>query len=317
MNIGILGAGSIAHVLARTMLRMKEVKLLAVSSRSYDKAKAFADEFHIARAYGSYEDMLKNPDIELVYIATPHSHHFEHMKMCIEQGKAVLCEKSFTFTADEAKEIKALSEKTGIYVAEAIWTRYMPSRALIDEVLKAEPLGKVSMATCNLSYDIDKVERIFRPELAGGALLDIGVYGLNFLTMHMGKDIKKIDTSVVMTDTGVDGMESITIHYEDGRVGVTTHSIYGRSDRKGIFTCERGYIIVENINNPQSIDLYDGNDKLIKHIKVPRQISGYEYEIREAIECIKAGRHESTSMPLSESVYIMEMMDSIKKEFIK
>lgn len=315
MNIGILGAGGIAHVLAHTMLQMEEVNLMAVASRTLDKAKAFAEEFNIPKAFGSYEEMLKDPDVKLVYIATPHSHHFEHMKMCIEHGKAVLCEKAFTFTAEEAKEIMELSMKTGVYAAEAIWTRYMPSRAMINELLKEEPLGKVCMATCNLSYDIDQVERIIRPELAGGALLDVGVYGLNFLTMHMGKDIKKIDSSVVMTDTGVDGMETITIHYNDGRIGVATHGIYGRSDRKGIFYCERGYIIVENINNPNSIDLYDGSDKLIKHIPVPEQISGYEYEIREAIEAIEAGRNESSSMPLSESVYMMEMMDGIRSGF--
>ena len=315
MKIGILGAGGIAGVLAATMVQMEDVTLYAVASRSLEKAEAFQKRFNIEKAYGSYEEMLNDKEVELVYVATPHSHHYEHMKLCIEHGKPVLCEKSFTFKAEEARAIKELSEKTGIYAAEAIWTRYMPSRKIINELLKEAPVGKVSMVTCNLSYDIDKVERIMRPELAGGALLDIGVYGLNFLIMHMGKDFNKIDSSVMMTETGVDGMESISLHYGEGRMGVTTHSIYGRSDRKGIFTCEHGYIIVENINNPNSIDVYDSDDKLIRHIDVPGQISGYEYEIRESMECIKAGRHESYSMPLSESVYMMELMESISNKW--
>ncbi|MBQ2320485.1 MAG: Gfo/Idh/MocA family oxidoreductase [Lachnospiraceae bacterium] len=317
MRIGILGAGNIAGVLADTMNKMQEVELYAVASRDLAKAKAFADRFEIANAYGSYEEMVKDENVELVYIATPHSHHFQHMKLCIENHKPVLCEKAFTFTAEEAMEIKKLVTEHKVYTAEAIWTRYMPSRKLIDEVLASGIVGEISMVTCNLSYDIDKVERIMKPELAGGALLDVGVYGLNFITMHLGKEIDHIDTSVVMTDTGVDGRESITVVFENGLMAVSTHGIYGRSDRKGIFYGEKGYIIVENINNPQAIDVFDSEDNLLKHIDVPEQISGYEYEISEAIENIKKGNIESQSMPLDESIYMMQLMDGIREQFSK
>ena len=118
--------------------------------------------------------------------------------------------------------------------------------------------------TCNLSYPISKIERLIRPELAGGALLDVGVYGLNFIVMHMGKDISDIESSVMMHETGVDGQESITVKYRDGRMAVTTHSMYGRSDRKGIFYGEKGYMIVQNINNPQWIDGCAKADKRLR-----------------------------------------------------
>ena len=139
--------------------------------------------------------------------------------------------------------------------------------------------------------------------------------GLNFAVMHFGTQIERIESSVQMTETGVDGMETITIFYKDGRMAVLTHSIYCRSDRKGIIHGDKGYIMVENINNPQSISVYDTDDHLLQHIDVPAQINGYEYEFLEAVRCMKAGKTESESMPLSETVYMMEMMDSIRAQW--
>ena len=315
MKIGILGAGNIANVLAKTMVKMKEVELYAVASRDLKKAEEFASKYKITKAYGSYEELAKDPDVELIYIATPHSHHFEHMTLCINNGKNVLCEKAFTLNADEANAINELRLEKKVYVAEAIWTRYMPSRSIINQLLSSGIIGKVTFATANLSYDIDGNERITNPELAGGALLDVGVYGINFFIMHLGKEIDKIESSVQMTETGVDAQESITFFYKDGTMAVTTHSIYGRSDRHGVFVGDKGYIIVDNINNPQTIDVFDTSDKKLKHIKVPKQISGYEYEIKEAIDCIKSKNLESVSMPLNESMYIMRIMDSIRKQW--
>ncbi len=315
MNIAFLGAGRIAHVLAKTMVQMEDVNLYAVAARDLDRAEAFRAEYGFEKAYGSYTDMLSDPHVELVYIATPHSHHFEHMKLCIDYGKNVLCEKSFTLNAPQAAEIKALANEKGVYVAEAIWTRYMPSRQLINDFLASGIVGKITTLTCNLSYPVTYKERIVQPELAGGALLDVGIYGLNFTLMHFGKDFQRIDSSVRFTDTGVDAQETITIHYPDGKMAVITAGVLARGDRKGIFYGEKGYVIVENINNPQSIAAYDLTDTLIEKIDVPKQISGYEYEIREAMARIRAGKLESESMPLSETVYVMELMDSLRKDW--
>ena len=315
MNIAFLGAGRIAHVLAKTMVQMEDVTLFAVAARELDRAQAFAAEYGFAKAYGSYEQMLRDPEVELVYIATPHSHHFEHMKLCIEHGKNVLCEKSFTLNANQARQIAALAREKGVYVAEAIWTRYMPSRQIINEVLASGIVGKISTMTCNLSYPVTYKERIVQPELAGGALLDVGIYGLNFALMHFGDDILRTDSSVRFTESGVDAMETITLHYADGKMAVITAGVLARGDRKGIFYGETGYIIVENINNPQSISVFDLTDKLVKRIEVPKQISGYEYEIREAMAQIRAGKIESTSMPLDTTIAVMERMDALRKDW--
>jgi len=315
MKLGILGAGGIAASTAPTMAALQEVECYAVASRSYEKAEAFAKKFGFQKAYGGYEEMLRDPEVELVYIATPHSHHYEHIMLCIDHGKAVLCEKAFTLNADQAKKVRAHAAEKGVFVAEAIWTRYMPSRKIINDLIGSGIIGKVNTLTANLSYVIHQVPRIYEPALAGGALLDIGVYGINFALMHFGTDIERVETAVRMMDTGVDGMETITIFYRDGRMAVLTHSGYARSDRKGIIHGDKGYLVVENINNPQSVSVYDVQDQLLQKIEVPKQISGYEYQFLECARCLESGKIESDSMPLADSVYVMEFMDSIRKQW--
>ena len=315
MKIGVLGAGRISRMTVPAMIALEEIECYAVASRSVEKAKAFANKYGFQKAYGSYLDMLQDPQVELVYVATPHSHHFEHMMLCLQHGKAVLCEKAFTMNARQAKTVRDYAREKGLFVAEAIWPRYMPSRKMIDDVIASGVIGKVNTLTANLSYVIHHVPRIDRPELAGGALLDIGVYGINFALMHFGTDIDRVESSVQMTPSGVDGMETITIFYKDGRMAVLTHSIYCRSDRKGIIHGDKGYIVVENINNPQSVSVYDTNDQLLSHYDVPEQINGYEYQFRECAEALKLGKTESTSMPMDDTVYVMEFMDNLRKQW--
>ncbi|MBQ3192686.1 MAG: Gfo/Idh/MocA family oxidoreductase [Oscillospiraceae bacterium] len=315
MKIGILGAGRIAASTAPAMIALQEVECYAVASRSLERAQHFAQQFGFQKAYGSYEQMLEDPDVELVYIATPHSHHFEQMMLCMRYGKAVLCEKAFTMNAAQARAVQDYSREHGIFAAEAIWPRYMPSRAIIDDVIASGVIGTPNTLTANLSYVIHQDHRIVNPWLAGGALLDIGVYGINFALMHFGTEIERVESSVKMMETGVDGMETITIFYKDGRMAVLTHSVYARSDRKGIIHGDRGYIVVENINNPQSVSVFDTDDRLIAFYPVPEQINGYEYEFLECAEALRCGRTESWSMPLADSVYVMEFMDALRNQW--
>ena len=315
MKIGVLGTGRIVSTVVQTLHVLENVECYAIASRTMERAKAAAEEYGFEKAYGTYEELVADPKVELIYIATPHSRHYEDMKLCVESGKAVLCEKSFTLNAIQAKEIKRLAEEKRVFAAEAIWTRYMPSRQMIQELLDSGIIGNVSTLTANLSYIIHQKKRIMEPELAGGALLDVGVYGVNFAIMHFGTEIERIETSVQFTETGVDGMESITIFYKNGCMAVLTHGIYARSDRKGIFYGDKGYMVVENINNPQSISIFDTEDKLIKYIEVPKQISGYEYQFIECMEQIQRGEIESISMPLEDSIFVMETMDAVRRKW--
>lgn len=315
MRVGVLGTGWIVHPVTAALKGMTGVECYAIASRTKERGEQAAKEFGYKVGYGSYEELVADPKVDLVYVATPHSRHYEDMKLCIEAGKNVLCEKSFTLNAVQAADIKRLAKEAGVYVAEAIWTRYQPSRKLINDTIASGIIGEVKTLTANLSYAMMNKERIWNPELAGGALLDIGVYGINFALMHFGDDIDHIESSVQMLDTGVDGMESITIFFKDGRMAVLTHSVHGRSDRKGIFYGEKGYMIVENINNPQSISVYDAGDNLLQFIPVPEQINGYEYQFAEAADCIADGKLESDSMPMDETVKVMEIMDSLRKSW--
>lgn len=316
MKIGVLGTGAIAHIVTGTLRQMDTVECYAVASRSNkEKAEEFRQEFGFEKAYGSYEELVNDPQVELVYVCTPHTAHFECMMLCMKHGKPVISEKAFTVNAEQARQVRAYASEHHTFAAEALWPRYMPSRAIIQEVLDSGIIGTPNTLTANLSYVIDKKPRITDPYRAGGALLDISVYGLNFALMHFGTDIERVESSVRMTDTGVDGMETITLFYRDGRMAVLTHSIYARSDRKGIIHGDKGYIVVENINNPQSVSVYDDEDRLLKYIETPSPISGYEWEFNACIDAIRAGEWQVPQMPLDDSVELMELMDSIRAQW--
>lgn len=315
MKLGILGTGYIAEMVAPALAALPEITCYAAASRTPGKAEAFAREHGFEKACTSYEEMLSDPEVELVYVATPHSHHFEHMMLCLEYGKHVICEKAFTLNARQAEAVFAAAKQKGLYVAEAIWTRYMPSRQMLNELLCSGIIGKPNTLTANLSYPISGVRRIYDPALAGGALLDIGVYGLNFALMHFGGDIVRVESSVSKMETGVDGMETITLFYRDGRMAVLTHSVYCRSDRMGCIHGDKGYVVVENINNPQSIRVFDLQDRLLARYDVPEQINGYEYEFREAVRCIGEGKTQPDSMPHGDTLEVMELMDSLRRQW--
>lgn len=315
MKLGILGTGYIAEMVAPALAALPEITCYAAASRTPGKAEAFAREHGFEKACTSYEEMLSDPEVELVYVATPHSHHFEQMMLCLEYGKHVICEKAFTLNARQAEAVFAAAKQKGLYVAEAIWTRYMPSRQMLNELLCSGIIGKPNTLTANLSYPISGVRRIYDPALAGGALLDIGVYGLNFALMHFGGDIVRVESSVSKMETGVDGMETITLFYRDGRMAVLTHSVYCRSDRMGCIHGDKGYLVVENINNPQSIRVFDLQDRLLARYDVPEQINGYEYEFREAVRCIGEGKTQPDSMPHGDTLEVMELMDSLRRQW--
>lgn len=315
MKIGILGAGRIAATLAETMNKMPEVECYGVASRDLEKAKAFAKEHGFQHAFGSYEGLLADEKIELIYIATPHSHHYGHMKMCLEAGKHILCEKSFTVNEKQAAEIFRIAEEKKLLVTEAIWTRYMPSRKTINDLLEQKVIGDVKKMTANLNYPLLDKERIVKPELAGGALLDVGIYPLNFAYMHFGDQIKKVTSAVEMTDAGVDGENAIILQYKDGRMAVLNSGIHGKSDSEGVFYGSTGCMVVENINNPESVKIYDTDRNLVREIKVPEQISGYEYEISETISCITQGKLECPSMPHEETLKMMRVMDGLRADW--
>ena len=321
MKIGIMGCGGIATTMAETLLGMKRVDRekgpisFAVASRNLEKAEAFAKRYGFQKAYGSYEEMVKDPEIELIYIATPHSEHYANIMLCLTNGKPVLCEKAFTVNAKQAREVFAFAEANQVFITEAIWTRYLPMRKIIDDILTSGVIGTPSMLSANLGYKIDHKPRLVDPNLAGGALLDVGVYPLNFASMIFGNDIVKLSSTCTYTETGVDAQNSMTLTYRDGKMGVLHSSLKIISDRKGIVQGDLGYLVIENINNYESVTVYNNQHKEIAFYKAPKQITGYEYEVEASMKAIRAGKIECEEMPHWESVLMIEWMDKLRQDW--
>lgn len=312
MKFAILAPGRIAHSMAEAVTQLEQVECYAVASRSYDRAKEFAEKWNFKKAYGSYEEMLEDPKVELVYVASPHSHHYEHAKMCLEHGKHVLVEKAFTVNAAQAEELIAISKEKGLLLAEAIWTRYMPGRRMLDELLEEEVIGKVTSLTANLGYVLVDKERMQEPALAGGALLDVGVYPINFALMAFHGEVEEVNTTAVMSPKGVDWMNSMTLSFADGRMAVLHSSMLSQTDRQGVIYGDKGYIEVQNINNCEEIRIFNLNREMIKQLKVPEQINGYEYEVLSCIKTIEAGKVECPEMPHEETLRVMRLLDEIR-----
>ncbi len=321
VNIAILGAGNIAVKMAKTLNEMIEqgnvtVNLHSVASRDGDRALQFAKDHNVKKAYSSYAEMLRDPEVGLVYVATPHSHHYEHMKLCLQHGKHVLCEKPFTINAAQAKEITAIARDKGLFVGEAIWTRYLPSRRMIDDLIASGIIGAPRMVTANLAFMLNHLERMQKPELAGGAMLDLGVYPINFASMVLGKNVVDIKTTAQMMDTGVDEQDSITLTCAGGEMAVLCCAMNCCGDNRGVVYGTKGTLSVDTILNPSSITVTPTDKaKEPRTFSVPKQITGFEYEVQAAVNAIERGDVECEAMPHVEIIRVMRLMDDIRAQW--
>jgi len=313
IRFAILGAGTIANKMAITVAHMPSVKAYAVAARDLDRARAFAKQYGFEKAYGSYDEMLGDPEIDLVYVAVPHSLHFIMMKKCLEHGKNVLCEKPFTVNARQSREIIELSEKKNLLAAEAMWTRYMPSRKIIDEIMRSGVIGEVTSLTANLGYNLRNVARIWDRNLAGGALLDVGCYLVHFARMIFGTNITDIKATDVI-EKGVDAIDSVTFTFDDIHVATVQCSVVSSLDRNGSIFGSKGYIEIRNINDPELIEVFDSEYHLIESHTVPQQITGFEYEVDAAIQTIHDCRTECEALPHKEIIASMETLDAIRNK---
>lgn len=314
MNFGIIGAGSIAESMAYTIMNMSEANMYAIASRSIEKAQAYKEKYNMQVAYGSYEELAKDPNVDVIYIATPHSFHYEQAKMCLENGKHVLCEKAFTANAKQAEELIEISEKTGLFLGEAMWTRFMPLVKKLQEILEQKIIGDVSSITANLNFPMMHKERLIKPELAGGALLDVGIYPLTMASIVMGDDIDYINATGVLTDEGVDKIGQYTIVYKNGTLADLNSGMCSLGDGKAVIYGSNGFIIVEGVNCPQGIKVFDCGYNLIQEWNKEEQITGYEYEVLACIRDIKDGKIESEEMSHSKTLKMMKVMDEIRKQ---
>ena len=314
-KVGIIGAGWIADKMAEALAPLEDYCVYAIASRSLEKAEAFARQWNIPKAYGSYEEMVADKEVDLVYIATPHSHHFPHTMLALEHGKPVLVEKAFTANAAEAEILLNTAKEKGVFITEAIWTRYMPLSHKVKELMESGIIGEPRLLTATLCYMMEFKERILRPDLCGGALLDLGVYCLNFARMYFGTDIVKTVSNCQTGETGMDMQECISLSFADGKMANLQAGALCLNDRQGIINGTEGYIRVDNINCPHVVEVYRDCELVARYEKPSEMVNGYEYQVYECRRCIEAGLKESPMMPHKETLSIMKQMDALRKEW--
>ena len=315
MKVGIIGTGWIAEKAAITLAGLTECEAYAVGSRTQEKADAFAAKWNIQKAYGSYSELIADADVDLLYIGTPHSHHYDVTREALLAGKPCLVEKAFMANYRQAKEIVDLARERKVFLAEAIWTRYQPVVATVRQLIAAGRIGTPHLVTATLGYSMGDKPRIMRPDLCGGALLDLGVYALNFVRMFFDADIVSMDGRCVKSQTGMDLTNSITLVLSDGMLCNLQSSAQCVGDNIGVIAGTKGNLIIDNINNPQQITVNGPDRTYVETIRVPQQITGYEYQFLACRQCLKEGRLEPREMPLDETLYVMQLMDQLRQQW--
>ena len=315
LRVGIIGTGWIAEKAAITLAGLTMCEAYAVGSRSQEKADEFARKWDVKKAYGSYAELMADPDVDLVYVGTPHSHHYDVTREALLAGKPCLVEKAFMANRREAKEIIDLAHEQKVFLAEAIWTRYQPVVNMVRELIDSGRIGTPRLLTATLGYSMGDKPRIMRADLCGGALLDLGVYALNFVRMFFPADIVSIDSQCVKSATGMDLTNAITLVLADGMLCNLQSSAACVGDNIGVIAGTEGNLIIDNINNPQTITVNGPDRTYIETIHVPEQITGYEYQFVACRQALIDGLLEPREMPHQETLYIMELMDGLRQKW--
>ena len=315
MRVGVVGSGWIAEKAAITLNGLSTCRCYAIASRTKEKAEAFAKEWGVPKAYGSYAELYADPDVDLVYVATPHSHHYEVTRDALMAGKPCLVEKAFMANHAQSEAIVRLAKERGLFLAEAIWTRYQPAVSIIRELIDNGRIGTPRLVTATLGYSMGNKPRIMRPDLCGGALLDLGVYALNFVRMFFPADIISMEGQCVKSDTGMDLTNAITLILADGMLCNLQSSAACVGDNIGVIAGTDGNLIIDNINNPHKITVNTHDREFVEDIYVPQQITGYEYQFLACRKALAEGLLEPREMPLQETLYVMQLMDDLRKKW--
>lgn len=314
---GILATGTIARKFATTINEMgDETQIAACGSRDIEHAKAFAQEYAIPKYYDSYEALVQDKDVDAVYIATPNSMHLENIKLCIEAGKHILCEKPLTTNADDAKKAFELAKEKGVFLMEAFWISMLPMHLKIAQMISDGAIGEVRHIRADYGYTVQGARKIrkFEASLGGGALLDIGIYNIGFVSMTLGYNPTKIQSKVHTNEFGTDDFETMIFEYENGTTAALTVSIGMKFAKEGIIYGTKGSIRLPDFQMAQKmyVDSYDGTSE---EIDIPFEINGFEYQIREAISCIENGKVLSSIQTPENTIAVMEIMDALRKQW--
>ncbi|MDO5720574.1 MAG: Gfo/Idh/MocA family oxidoreductase [Actinomycetaceae bacterium] len=317
---GIIGTGGIAATFAQQVPAYSTGNIVAVGSRTRRSAHAFAQRFSIEHAHGSYAELVHNPDVEAVYVATPHAFHLEHALLAIQAGKPVLIEKAFTLNRTQGEHVFMEARAQGVFVMEAMWMRFLPHQLMVREILRSRTLGDIVHIRADHGQRLDGIPRLEQLELGGGALLDLGVYPLSFIQSILGNP-EMVDTVGFLNPAGVDENECITLTYV-GALATATANMRARSATSAEIVCRNGRIeLREQFYRPGRITVthsvetpgtgledeyswtWDGH--------VP---GGLQYEAAEVARCVNAGLMQSDTMPWDDTLAVLDMMDRARSE---
>lgn len=293
IRFGIMGAGSIARKFVDAVAQVEDAQVVAVASKSQERASGFAQEKGIAHAYGSYEEMLSRGDIDAVYIATTMNFHYENIKQCLHRGKHVLCEKCMVLNSKQAEEVFSLAKEKGLFVMECMWVRFLPKIEKVKEWIDKGRIGTLKLAQGNLGFRavVDPDSRMYSPALGGGAMYDLGVYLVEVLGYFAQEELSDVQSTVIRAFTGVDETVNFNLRYGEYLVNCQC-SIAAALPGNAYLYGEDGYIVMEKFHVGDRVKLY-GKDGKLEEEYVQEDVNGFVYQIREAVRCIQGGLLES------------------------
>ncbi|MEM8857871.1 MAG: Gfo/Idh/MocA family oxidoreductase [Chloroflexota bacterium] len=313
---GILGPGAISTKFAIGLQATNSGELIAVGSRNFERATAFAEKFGAPQAYGSYSDLVADSNIDAIYIGTPHSYHKDHAILCMRAGKHALCEKPFAINAKEAAEMIAVAEETGAFLMEAMWSRFLPSLVKTREIIADGTIGEPRMIYADFGFRMGTVmpeHRLFDPKLGGGALLDVGIYPLSLASMLFGAPTQ-ISSMANLGTTGVDEESAILLGHEGGQMAICSTAIQLNTPHEAQILGTDGSIKIQAPWwSSSKITLNKGDVETTFHL--PYKGNGYTHEAEEVAQRLAKGVTESAVMPLAESLTIMQTMDKIREQW--
>jgi len=315
---GILAPGWIAGQFAAALRRGTRQQIAAVGSRDVHRARAFADAYGAPTAYGSYDELVHDPQVDIVYVASPHSEHHRQARLALQAGKPVLVEKAFTRNAAEAKDLINLAHANGLFLLEGMWSRFLPHYDVIQQAVHAGLIGEVTAVFADHGQHLypDGPDRLANPDLAGGALLDLAVYPISFADFVLGP-FTTITATGTLTDRGVDQQESITVANAAGALGVLHASMLAASPCTATICGTDGRLdIAGTFYLPTSVTLHDRDGQVVDRYDPMGDTAhqGLRYEAAEAARCVVGGAMESPLHPPTTTVRIMEAMDQVRHQ---
>ena len=314
-NWGILGTGFIARKMAEALPLVPQSRLYAIGSRNLHTASEFAGQYAVEKAYGSYEELARDPDVDIVYIATPHNLHYENTILCLSHGKHVLCEKPFAVNGREVRGMIEKAKETDRFLMEALWTRFLPNLIKVKEMVDEGRIGRINLLKADFGINIpfNPAHRLYNKQLIGGSLLDLGIYPLFLSLLLLGKP-KTISARAGIGETGVDYNCSFTLGYEKETLAVMYSSVVAQTDITASVYGENGTIVFDNwwyMPVPAKHIAQDGKTIPIHEKSVG---NGYNYEAAEMIRCLEKGKTQSEMMSLEFSILLIDTLDAIRKE---